>query len=375
MSSRCRDFLDAREGVATRADLVASVGPDAVDWAVSSGQVARPLPRTLLLPDATEGAVTARRERAAALAYAGAGAALSHLTALELWQLPVPELQQTHVLVAHARRPRRGTPSCPTPDLGARLVLHRSRHDPVRLTRGDLAVVTLERAVVESWPLLRADEARAPVLVAVRARRTTTHRLRRQLREHPRLRGRRALHELLDLIEDGCHSELELWGHRFVFTGPACGGFDRQVPMKLLGRSAYLDMFDAEAQLDIELDGRKYHSTPRQREADLARDAAAAEEGIQTLRFSHERLTSDPAGCRRQALAVRARRLLQLHGRASTIWGRSTRDQVTTARWSVPRSLQGRLRWSTGVDPAITGEPPEEQDELWSSVEPDGYGP
>jgi very-short-patch-repair endonuclease len=130
----------------------------------------------------------------------------------------------------------------------------------------------------------------------------------------------------LDLVEDGCHSELELWGHRAVFTGQEFASFGRQVPRRLLGRTAYLDMFDSQAALDIELDGRKYHSSVRQREADLARDAAAAEEGIQTLRFSHERLTGDPAGCRRQAMLVRRRRMQQLHGHSDTtpVWGRAT---------------------------------------------------
>lgn len=323
MSARCPRALADRGGVGARSDLVGVVGSEAIEWAVSSGQVSRPLPRTLLLPGACD---DLRLERVAALTYAGTGAALSHLTALDVWDLPVPEHQQTHVLVPHERRPRRGTPSCPLPDLASGLVLHRSRHAAAPVTRSGLAVVPLERAVVESWPLLDADEARAPVLVGVRERRTTTRRLRRQLRQHPRLPGRRALHELLDLVEDGCHSELELWGHQAVFTGPAFAGFERQVPVQVLGRKAYLDMFDAQAALDIELDGRKYHSSPRQREADLARDAAVAEVGIQTLRFSHERLTLDPAGCRRQAMRVRMRRLQQLHGHQKPVpvWGRAT---------------------------------------------------
>lgn len=341
MSARCPRAVLDRGGVAARSDVVGGVGSDAVEWAVATGQVRRPLPRTLLLPGAGE---ERRLERLAALAYGGSGATLSHLTALDLWGLPVPERDETHVLVVHERRPRRGTPSCALPDLEAGLVLHRSRHFPITVARGGLTVVALERAVVESWPLLVADEARAPVLVAVRERRTTTRRLRRELANHSRLAGRRALHQLLDLVEDGCHSELELWGHRTVFTGPEFATFERQVPTRILGRAAYLDMFDQVAALDIELDGRKYHSSPRQREADLARDAALAEEGIQTLRFSHERLTVDPASCRQQAARVRRRRIEQLYGRAGApcpSGDAPPRDRGPAARWSVPRRGAG----------------------------------
>lgn len=84
---------------------------------------------------------------------------------------------------------------------------------------------------------------------------------------------------------------------------------------RLGGRTVYLDLVDLEAMLNIELDGRRYHSTAEQRERDIARDVALAQQGFLTLRFSHERLTRDPEGCRRQALAVRAVRLEQLHER------------------------------------------------------------
>lgn len=309
MGSRSAQIVVSRGGVAGRAEIVGESSDRCLDGAVQRGHLLRPLPRTIVVPR------LAADERAccsAALEYAGEGAALSHLTALRIWGLPVPEHDETHVLVEHRRRPRRGTPSCTLRDLSRPLRLHRSRHAPEHRVREGLNVVTLERAVVESWPLLSGDAARAPVLIAVRERRTQVKRLLGQLREHPRLRGRRDLYRLLDLVESGCHSELELWGHREVFAGWPFTGFARQHALRARGRNVYLDLFDEHAMLDLELDGRKYHSSPEQWERDIARDVAVAELGIQTIRFSHARLTQDPEGCRRQALTVHAQRLAQL---------------------------------------------------------------
>ncbi|MEJ5915259.1 DUF559 domain-containing protein [Pseudokineococcus sp. 1T1Z-3] len=72
------------------------------------------------------------------------------------------------------------------------------------------------------------------------------------------------------------------------------------------------DLFGEQTRLVGELDGRRYHDGPQQRERDLTRDARLAELGIQTLRFSHQRLTTDPGGCREQLLRVHAARRRRL---------------------------------------------------------------
>jgi very-short-patch-repair endonuclease len=61
--------------------------------------------------------------------------------------------------------------------------------------------------------------------------------------------------------------------------------------------------------LAVEMDGAAYHGSPEQREQDIRRDALLATEGWQTLRFSYARLTSDPAACRREILAVYSARM------------------------------------------------------------------
>ena len=304
-------------GVAGRPELAAVSGEHSIAWARASGQVLRPLPRTYLVPDGLDDWTSRCR---AATEYAGGDAAISHLSGLRCWGLPAPEVPAIDVLVPHARRPRAtDEATAPLP-----VDVHRSRHVADTRVRDGIRVVTLERAVVESWPLLADDAQRAPAIVAVRRRLTTPQRLRHQVRAHPRLQGRRALHELLDQLEAGCHSELEIWGYRNVFTGAPFAHAQRQVRRVVAGRVVYLDVFDPQTLLALELDGREYHDDPRQRERDIARDAALAEEGVLTLRFAHRRLTGDPLGCRRQSLRVMHTRRCQfgLTRQPAPDWGR-----------------------------------------------------
>lgn len=97
-----------------------------------------------------------------------------------------------------------------------------------------------------------------------------------------------------------------------VFAGPRFAHLERQVSVRCPGRTVRFDLWDRLARVDVELDGRRYRSGVLERERDIARDAAVAEGGDLTLRFSHSRLTRDPAGCREQTwrvLVVRRRQL------------------------------------------------------------------
>ena len=119
MASRAVQAVRRLGGVARRDELVAATGPEAVDWAARSGRLQRVLPRTYVDRDAVDDWSTRCR---AAVAYAGDGAAVSHLSALRLWDLPAPAQEAVDVTVDHARRPRTasGTPLA--------VEVHRSRH-------------------------------------------------------------------------------------------------------------------------------------------------------------------------------------------------------------------------------------------------------
>jgi very-short-patch-repair endonuclease len=120
--------------------------------------------------------------------------------------------------------------------------------------------------------------------------------------------GRQQLLELTDLLAAGCESELEIWGYIEVFDVPGLRHAVRQLPVRAGGRTYRLDMAYPDARVAVELDGRSYHASPEQWERDIRRDLALATVGWQTIRLSHERLTTDPAGCRRDVLRVLATR-------------------------------------------------------------------
>lgn len=302
MAGEAADEAARRGGAVSRSQL-GHVPPGRVARDLAGGRAVLALPRTLVPPGRLDEDARLR----AALAWAGPTAAISHGTALRLWDLPAASDEVVDVLVDHSCRR--------TADVADRVRLHRSRRAPDVVRRGGVPVVTLERAVVESWGTSSEDGRRAAALAAVRGRRTTTARLRAELARHPRLRGRRELTALLALLDAGCESELEIHGFREVFSGPAFAGWRWQVPVRAGTSTVRLDLYDEEARLAVELDGRRWHDGPAERERDVARDARLAEQGIQTLRLTARRLTTDPAACRRQVLRVSAARREERYGR------------------------------------------------------------
>ena len=66
-----------------------------------------------------------------------------------------------------------------------------------------------------------------------------------------------------------------------------------------------------ELKVAVELDGAAFHGSAAARERDTRRDVALAALGWVVLRFSYQRLTTDPEGCRREIAAVCAARQQQ----------------------------------------------------------------
>ncbi|RIV41600.1 DUF559 domain-containing protein [Micromonospora radicis] len=241
--------------------------------------------------------------RRAVAAWLRGRGALSHLTALDVWglrrQLP-GDLLHVSTPVAGGLRNWPG------------VRVHRRRHltlaPPSVLTRQGLPVTTIERALVDSWPMLPPSEQRTPMIRAVNNRLTTPGRLQGTLDHTRRLAGRVALRTLLNRLADGCRSPLEIWGHERVFTGPGMPAFQRQVQIRLGRRNVYLDLYAEPERVNIELDGASTHGDPRQREIDLRRDAHLAALGILVVRFAHRRLVREPEAVRRETLAILASR-------------------------------------------------------------------
>jgi very-short-patch-repair endonuclease len=149
---------------------------------------------------------------------------------------------------------------------------------------------------------------REPAITAVRNRVVTPASLHSVLADDVRLPGRAELAQLISLLDEGCESELEIWGFLGVFDVPGLRHGRRQMWLRTPARSFRLDIGYEAERVAIELDGRRYHSSAEQRERDMRHDAALASIGWLTLRFSHARLHDDISGCRRDALKTLAAR-------------------------------------------------------------------
>jgi very-short-patch-repair endonuclease len=291
-----RALLVAGNGIVRRADAVAVLDHDVLDRAVRSGLLVRQYPGVFLDPELVGDRPALIR---AAIGYADGRAAVSHLSGLAVWQLPAPDRGPVHLTAPATRRLR-----------GARgLVVHRraelALEPPDVVVRDGCPVTRLETCVVDSWPLLDGDARRAPAIHAIARRMTTPARLRAAADRAPRLGGRPYLIRLIDLLEAGCRSELELWGYAYVFRGL---GLRWQAPVRIDGRTTYLDVYDEAGRVNFELDGAKYHAGSRDRERDLRRDAALAVHGIAVVRFTHDRLLGEPTAVRRQVRGILASR-------------------------------------------------------------------
>lgn len=288
-------------GIVARGD----VRDHTIDNGARSGLLVRVFPGVYAVAGLRDDPEVRRR---AALRYGRGRAALSHTSALCGYGLIQQPTEPVHLTTAAETRLR-------TRD---DLVVHRrtgfTMEPPHVVHREGRPLVRLDRALVESWPLLDATERRAPLITAVRARRTTAGRLLAELAALPRLTDRRALLHLIGLLQSGCQSELEIWGLEHVFDHPSLPPSVAQHPLRVAGRVVYLDRAYPMERVDVELDGAAYHSSATDRERDRRRDAWLARLGWLTVRFGYQRLTTQPAEARRELLEILSVRRRQLAG-------------------------------------------------------------
>lgn len=301
-------------------DLAAVVGPDGwITWEALTARVDRKtvarwtaqgrLVRLQPGVYASPGLARQWRIRVEA-AVRSRGAVASHRTALALWDL-VPPGGPIHLTVDPGRS-NRGS---------AGVVLHRAR-DLRELVRnvGGVHVTSVERAIVDSWAC--AGEAgrpavRAAAITAVRRRMCGPRELAQELDRRPQLPARSSLAKLVQLLADGCRSELEIWGCLNVLRAPGMPQFVQQRRIAVAGEVFLLDAACEEVLLAVEMDGAAWHGSREQRERDIRRDALLATVGWQTLRFSFARMTGSADDCRRDIRSAHAARLrLMAGGRA-----------------------------------------------------------
>jgi very-short-patch-repair endonuclease len=223
---------------------------------------------------------------------------VSHSSALALWELIETPSGPVHLTVDGTRSSR-----------GSDAVrLHRGGDlfDSVRRVCG-IPVTCVERAVVDSWGSSAGaprPTVRAAAIDAVRRRLCRPADLAHELRRRRRFPGRGELAELVQLLEQGCRSELEIWGCLHVLQQTGMPALVQQRPIVVRGERYFLDAAYEEVMLAVELDGAAWHGSRRQRESDIRRDALLATLGWQTLRFSYARMTAAPDACRRDIRAA-----------------------------------------------------------------------
>jgi len=297
-----REAVQDNSGLATRRQLLERVPGVVLDGHIGRRNLVRVFPHVYRLRDAADDDLTLLR---AALLHAGPVAALSHTTALAVWG--VRRLERPLHLTVDQSLKRAGA---------AGLVVHRRlRFDPESaqcVEREGLRITALPRAIIDSWPLLTPVERRPLALDVARQRLVTAPQLRGALAERSNVGGRRLLLQTIDLIEDGCQSELEAHGVLNVFRHrslpPSVGQYRIELPT---GRIR-LDRAWPEVKLAVELDGAAHHSSPEDRRRDLARDRALAALGWIVLRFTYADVLRDPEAVRAKVLEVYRTRLAQL---------------------------------------------------------------
>ena len=289
------------EGVSTRIDLALASSTSSVARWTASGEVVHVHPGVVMLPHLVDD--LSARARAAHLWARGP---ISHVSALELWDALSPVGGPLHVSVPADRFPRRTSG----------VVVHRTTLGLPTTHLDGIAVTSLPRSLVDAWdwahrnrrgrPNGGTSRARQAVIECLRARRTDVVAIRRASMAAPVHAGRAQLMTLLDLIANGCESELEVWGATNVLPGPPrLPQWVQQYAIRLGdGRSVRLDAAYPEARVAVELDGAAFHGSRQARERDLRRDTALAALGWVVLRFSYARLMADPEGCRREIEAV-----------------------------------------------------------------------
>lgn len=289
-------------GVARASDLSGRVDRHTVGRWVADGRLLRPHRGVLAAPECWGEWST--RALAGVLATGGT---LSHASALAAWRVATDD-GPVHVSVPADRRALRSRG----------LVVHRVR-DLVTDRLGPFPVTPLPRALADTWGWAHGhhghrrpvERARAAVIETSRDRRVSVVQLRAEAARRPALPGHGELVGLIELVDQGCQSELEIWGVREVLHGPGMPHFVQQHRVDLPTGVVHLDAAVPELKVAVELDGAAFHGSAHARERDTRRDVALAAQGWVVLRFSYRRLTQEPGACRREILQVcRAREAL-----------------------------------------------------------------
>ncbi len=220
----------------------------------------------------------------AALAHAGAGACLSHVTAAALHGL-MPMLlpgQTIDVTVPHGRR-RRSVPG---------VLIHQSRRWLDIRGVGGLPVTGLAQTVIDLAAVLPPNDVRCVAADAVRLGLMDVAELQTEVVPSGQ---RRLVADMVVELRAGAASGPEM----VVWRGIVEAQLPRpelNAPIFVAGRLRYLDGWWRALGLAYEIDGRDYHTKAAAFDADAQRNAEVAMEGILLVHVTANRAFSDLRG-------------------------------------------------------------------------------
>ena len=233
----------------------------------------------------------------AAVLAGGEGAAASHLSAAQLWDVPVSRGGPAHVTVARARQQRRG------------IVFHRATLSPDELTsvRG-IGVTTVARTLLDLASLLPRQRLETALREAEYRGLTDLVPVSVLVERHAGARGVRSLRELIEssaLGDDRTESELEDRFSAFV-DARRLPEPRRNVALTADGKPIRADCVWSPQRLIVELDGRSAHSRRSAFESDRARDRALQVAGWRVVRVTWAQLHVSPDALERDLRALLA---------------------------------------------------------------------
>jgi very-short-patch-repair endonuclease len=270
----CQDIIETQRGVLSRRQaLERGIPADTIDWLVRAGRW-QPLRRGVYA--VFTGVPSREAAMWAAVLRVGAGAALSHQTAAELFRVTDQPSSLVHVSVPAGRNVARMTG----------VVVHRSTrlgeavHPSLLPPRTRIEETLLDLAQQAST----FDAAFGAVCAGCQRRLTTPRRVVDAMRRRKKMRWRTELMQALGEIEAGAHSLLEYRYVRYVERPHGLPRAERQARLSADGHKRFLDNLYRPYRLCVELDGQQSHPDD-QRWLDVRRTNSVTAQGIITLRY------------------------------------------------------------------------------------------
>lgn len=243
-------------------------------------------------------ALSVSGRRMAVVLACGEGAALSHVSAAELWGLRGGSSSRWHAVAPGMSGGRGGPPS---------VVLHRTLnlHDDDVTTIDGIPVTSVARTLVDLAGAVNAASLARAVHEAEVQRLLDVDAIAAVMARLPRRRGVARLRRLLSASDSNVSSEafvnafLRLCSRHGLPTPRVSRHLDA------LERPVEADIVFPDQRVIVELDSEQYHHTRRNFHSDRRRDSALAAEGWLTVRLTWHRVTRESA-----EVATELRRIL-----------------------------------------------------------------